>query len=39
VPFITVDSVVEGVAHSRTLIDLSAVMGQIDADAEAPAAS
>jgi hypothetical protein len=39
VRLITVDSVVEGVAHSRTLIDVSGVMTQIRDDAEEFAAS
>src|SRR3954469_9210458 len=36
---ITVDSGLEGVAHSRTLIDVSGLMAQVDEAAEAPAAS
>jgi hypothetical protein len=39
VQLITVDSLVDGVAHSRTLIDLSDVMAQVPGDAEEPAAS
>jgi hypothetical protein len=39
VRLITVDSVIEGVAHSRTLIDVSGLMAQVDEAAEAPAAS
>jgi hypothetical protein len=39
VQLITVDSVVEGVAHSRTLLDVSGVMAQVREDAEEPAAS
>jgi hypothetical protein len=39
VQLITVDSVVEGVAHSRTLIDLSGVMAHVRDNAEQPAAS
>ncbi|HJX08779.1 MAG TPA: hypothetical protein VJ736_11995 [Actinomycetota bacterium] len=39
VRLITADSVIEGVAHSRTLIDVSGLMAQVDEAAEAPAAS
>jgi hypothetical protein len=39
VQLITVDSVVDGVAHSRTLIDLSSVMTQVEQHADQPAAS
>lgn len=39
VQFITVDSVVEGVAHSRALVDVSGVMAQIADHAEESAAS
>jgi len=39
VKVITVDSVVGGVAHTRTLIDLSSLMAPLEDDAEAPAAS
>jgi hypothetical protein len=36
---ITVDSVVDGVAYSRTLVDVSGVMAQIREESEEPAAS
>jgi hypothetical protein len=36
---ITVDSVIEGVAYSRTMVDVSGMMAQMHEDAEAPAAS
>ena len=39
VPLITVDSVVDGVAHSRTLIDVSGVVAQVAEHAEESAAS
>lgn len=39
VRLITVDSVVDGMAHSRTLIDVSGVMAQVREDVEQPAAS
>src|SRR5262245_27988779 len=39
VEVITVDSVVEGVAYSRTLVDVSGVMAQLREDAETSAAS
>jgi SnoaL-like polyketide cyclase len=39
VRLITVDSVVDGIAHSRALIDLSGVMAQVQEHAEEPAAS
>jgi hypothetical protein len=38
VALVTVDSVVDGVAHSRTMIDLSSVMSQVDDPVEVPAA-
>jgi hypothetical protein len=34
----TVDSVIDGVAHSRTLIDISGLMAQVDEAADVPAA-
>lgn len=39
VRLITVDSVIDGVAHSRTLIDMSGLMAQVDEGPEATAAS
>ena len=39
VQLITVASVVEGVAHTRTSIDLSSVMAQVEEHASEPAAS
>jgi len=36
---ITVDSVVDGVAYSRTFVDVSGVMAQIREESEEPAAS
>ena len=39
VRLITVDSVVDGIAHSRALIDLYGVMAQVQEHAEEPAAS
>jgi hypothetical protein len=39
VEVITVDSVVDGVAYSRTLVDVSGVMAQVKEEAEEPAAS
>jgi hypothetical protein len=38
VEVITVDSVVDGVAYRRTLVDVSGVLAQVSEDAEAPAA-
>src|SRR6478672_6115182 len=38
VALVTVDSVVDGVAHSRTMIDVSSVMAQVDDPVEVPAA-
>jgi len=35
----TVDSVVDGVAYSRTLLDVSGVMAQVREEAKEPAAS
>ena len=39
VEVITVNSVVDGVAYSRTLVDVSGVMAQVKEEAEEPAAS
>jgi hypothetical protein len=39
VQLVTVDSLVDGVAHSRTLIDLSDVIAQVDERDDEPAAS
>jgi len=39
VEVIIVDSVVDGVAYRRTLVDVSGVMAQVSEGAEAPAAS
>jgi hypothetical protein len=39
VQLVTVDSVVDGVAHSRTLTDVSGLMAQIAQHAQEPAAS
>ena len=39
VEVITVDSLVDGVAYSRTLVDVSGVMAQVKEEAEQPAAS
>ena len=39
VEVITIDSVVDGVAYSRTLVDVSGVMAQIKEEAQEPAAS
>ena len=38
VELVTVDSVVDGVAHSRTMIDLSSVMTRVDDLVDVPAA-
>ena len=38
VALVTVDSVVDGVAHSRTMIDLSSVLARADDPVDVPAA-
>ena len=38
VALVTVDSVVDGVAHSRTMIDLSSVLARVDNPVDVPAA-